>query len=186
MGGITLIRGCMFSGKTTALIRRAKRARDGNSTVIVFKHAVDDRCGDGAVATHTNESIEARAVQSSPQIRSEAGDADWVGIDEAHFFDDDLPGVCEELRSGGAEVVVTTLDRTWKGEEFDVVRRLAEIADREELLLAVCVRCGRPATHSQRIAPFERPGDFVGGAESYEPRCADCFVPGVDAGEGID
>ena len=108
------------------------------------------------------------------------GGAGLVAIDEAHFFDEGLPEVCAALRERGVEVIVTALDRTWKGREFPVVSRLAELADAREQTLAVCARCGRPATHSQRIAPFERPGDFVGGAESYEPRCPACFVPGVD------
>ena len=184
MASITLIRGCMFSGKTTALIRAMDRARRAGRKVVVVKHSVDDRSDGETVSTHTDESVPARPVANSREILEQTQGADWVAIDEAHFFDEDLADVCAELRARGVDVVVTTLDRTWKGEEFEVVRRLAALADAQEQLLAVCVRCGRPATLSQRIAPFETPGDFVGGAESYEPRCAECFVPGVDATGG--
>jgi len=180
MGSIRLISGCMFSGKTTVLIEAVRAAAARGWEVAVFKNRVDHRCAREEVATHGSSSIPARVVETSRDIPPAVGRARLVAIDEAHFFDEALPEVCAALRQQGLEVIITALDRTWKGREFPVVRRLAEIADACERMLAVCARCGRPATHSQRIAPFQSPGDFVGGTESYEPRCEECFVPGVD------
>jgi thymidine kinase len=180
MGSITLISGCMFSGKTTALIREVGAAESVGRRVVVFKHGVDRRYAGGEVVTHNGTRVAARAVKASGDILTAAGPAEVVAIDEGHFFDDELPEVCAALRDRGTEVIVTALDRTWRGQRFAAIQRLAEMADRHERMLAACARCGRPATVSQRIRPFDRPGDFVGGAESYEPRCEDCFVPGVD------
>ncbi|UCG34238.1 MAG: hypothetical protein JSU68_06295 [Phycisphaerales bacterium] len=183
MGSITLISGCMFSGKTTALIREAGAAEAAGRRVVVFKHGVDRRYAGGEVVTHNGARVAARAVKVSADVLATAGSAEVVAIDEGHFFDDELPAVCAALRERGVDVIVTALDRMWKGQHFPTIQRLAEMADRHERVLAVCARCGRPATVSQRIRPFDRPGDFVGGAESYEPRCEACFVPGVDEPE---
>jgi thymidine kinase len=183
MGSITLISGCMFSGKTTVLIREVRAAMDSGRQVVVFKHGDDQRYAAAEVVTHTGTRVEARAVRDSEGIAEGAGTAEVVAVDEGHFFDDGLPQVCAALRDRGVDVIVTALDRTWKGGHFPAIRKLAELADRQEQVLATCVRCGRPAVLSQRIRPFDRPGDFVGGAESYEPRCEECFVPGVDRPE---
>ena len=43
---------------------------------------------------------------------------------------------------------------------------------------AVCLVCGAPASHSQRIVE-DASRVLVGADEAYEPRCRDCFeVPG--------
>jgi thymidine kinase len=180
MSSIKLISGCMFSGKTTALIQEVRAALARGVEAAVFKNSVDGRYEENSVVTHTSASVPAHIVDTSREIPAAVGNAQLVAIDEAHFFDDALPEVCEALREAGRDVVVTALDRTWKGREFPLVQRLARIADAHEHTLAVCKRCGRPATHSQRTAPFRTPGDFVGGPESYEPRCPECFVPGID------
>jgi thymidine kinase len=173
----------MFSGKTTALIREVGAAERAGRRVVVFKHGADRRYAGREVVTHDGARLGARAVQASEDILSAAGLAEVVAIDEGHFFGDELPEVCDSLRERGADVIVTALDRTWKGQLFPAIQRLAGMADRHERVQATCARCGRPATVSQRIRAFDRPGDFVGGAESYEPRCEECFVPGVDEPE---
>ena len=178
MGRIELIDGCMFSGKTTAMIRRVRAAEAAGRRVVVFKNGIDDRYAVGRVVAHSCESIEARPVTGSAEIPNGAAGADLVAIDEAHFFDDGLEEVCRQLAADGADILITALDRDIWGRPFPVVQALAELADHREHMLATCGRCGRPADHTQRVRPMAHTEDFVGGPESYEPRCTECFVPG--------
>ena len=50
------------------------------------------------------------------------------------------------------------------------------VAEHVTKLHAVCVRCGAPANHSQRIVA-QGARVLVGEAEAYEPRCRRCFRP---------
>jgi thymidine kinase len=186
MGRIELIIGCMFSGKTTALIERVRAAERAGRRVAVIKHRIDDRYRQDCVVTHESRhaGIAARAVGGSSELVEAAGPADFVAVDEGHFFDDGLAEECRRLAARGADVVVTALDRNIWGEPFESVRAVAAAADRVERLLAICARCGRPADHTQRTRPMADAHDFVGGGESYEPRCTECFVPGPPAATG--
>jgi thymidine kinase len=48
---------------------------------------------------------------------------------------------------------------------------------------AICVRCGQPASRTQRLVEStERV--VVGAAGLYEARCRRCFEPGVASAEG--
>jgi thymidine kinase len=51
--------------------------------------------------------------------------------------------------------------------------------------LAICVRCGNPARHTQRLV---NSGDLivVGAGGQYEARCGKCFEPEVPKQEEMD
>ena len=97
-----------------------------------------------------------------------------VGIDEAQFFDEELPNVCTKLANGGIRVIVAGLDMDFKGQPFGPVPALMAIAEHVTKLHAVCVRCGAAAYYSYRITHDEKQL-LVGEKESYEPRCRACF-----------
>ncbi len=96
-GWIEVVCGSMFSGKTEELIRRLKRAEFAKQKVEIFKPAIDIRYNDENVVSHVGTSIRSTPVPSSGNILLLANDIDVVGIDEAQFFDDELPEVCEKL-----------------------------------------------------------------------------------------
>ncbi len=75
-----------------------------------------------------------------------------VGIDEAQFFDEGLIAVCNDLAFLGVRVIVAGLDMDFRGEPFGPVPGLMAIAEYVDKVHAICVRCGAPATYSQRIA----------------------------------
>jgi len=88
-GTITVLIGCMFSGKTTLMLRRLEHRATG--TIAAFKHAVDDRYAPGEVVAHGGARIAARAVESFDEIdrylsNGAAGRIHAVAIDEGHFF----------------------------------------------------------------------------------------------------
>jgi len=175
-GRIELICGCMFSGKSERLIERIRQARATGIRVAAFKHASDDRYANTQIVTHSGWREPAYPVASPERIAELAGNAAMILIDEVQFFGADLAPTCEQLAEQGCEMVLAGLDRNARGEPFGSMPEIEQLADSVTRVRAVCAKCGKPAEFSQRITPVED-GKMIGGAESYEPRCADCFDP---------
>jgi thymidine kinase len=115
-------------------------------------------------------------VHTASQILLLAEEVDVVGIDEAQFFDPELVEVCQKLAASGKRVIVTGLDQDYKGQPFEPIPQLMAVAEHVTKLHAICVVCGGPANHSQRIVA----GDdrvLLGATDAYEPRCRNCFEP---------
>lgn len=175
-GWIEVICGSMFSGKTEELIRRLRRARIARQHTEVFKPSLDSRYSEEEVVSHDENSVTTTLVDAPSQIVLMVNDADVVGIDEAQFFGKDLVPVCQDLADNGRRVIVVGLDTDFRAEPFDPMPQLMAVAEHVTKLHAVCVVCGAPANHSQRIVPGEN-RVLVGATEAYEPRCRQCFTP---------
>jgi thymidine kinase len=175
-GWIEVVCGSMFSGKTEELIRRLRRARIARQRVEIFKPEVDVRFRKEEVVSHDASSVPSLPVATPSQILLLAGEADVVGIDEAQFFDESLPGVCQALADAGKRVIVAGLDQDYLGQPFEPMPQLMAIAEYVTKLHAVCMVCGAPANHSQRLSEGgERV--LLGAQDRYEPRCRSCFDP---------
>jgi len=173
-GWIEVICGSMFSGKTEELIRRLKRAQIANQRIEIFKPSVDNRYHETEVVSHDANSIRSTPVTASQNILLLAEDAQVIGIDEAQFFDAELPNVAEALASKGVRVIVAGLDMDFQGEPFGPVPALLAKADYITKLHAICVQCGSIANYSFRTS--SESGKFVlGEQDKYEPRCRACF-----------
>ncbi|WP_219224254.1 thymidine kinase [Pedobacter antarcticus] len=173
-GSIEVICGSMFSGKTEELIRRLKRAEIAKLNVEIFKPATDVRYDETAVVSHNYNSIQSTPVSHSSAILLLRSDTQVVGIDEAQFFDDELPEVCNKLANQGVRVIVAGLDMDFSGKPFGPVPALMAIAELVTKVNAVCVRCGSPAVYSFRRVASEAK-ILLGEKESYEPRCRPCY-----------
>ncbi|MCH7813802.1 MAG: thymidine kinase [Planctomycetes bacterium] len=174
-GGVILICGCMFSGKTEELLRRIRRLPPAE--VAVFKHARDDRYATDRVVTHRQDGCQAVPVWRAAEIPPLVNAAHrLVAIDEGHFFDTELAEVCAGLARSGRRVLVTALDANSWGRPFAVVQGLRRVVGAEILRTAACARCGRTATCTQRRTPIID-GGIVGGPEAFEPRCRACWSP---------
>jgi thymidine kinase len=173
-GSIEVICGSMFSGKTEELIRRLRRAQIAKLTVEIFKPKTDTRFDDARVISHDSNSIHSAAVDDSWSILRLGSGVQVVGIDEAQFFDDELPGVCTQLANKGVRVIVAGLDMDFKGNPFGPIPAIMAIAESVTKVHAVCVKCGSSALHSYRLVPNEAT-ILLGEKESYEPRCRACY-----------
>lgn len=173
-GSIEVICGSMFSGKTEELIRRMRRAQLAKLTIEIFKPAMDTRYHHANVTSHDSNSIPSTPVDHSSTILLLGNAAKVVGIDEAQFFDDELPDVCNQLANSGIRVIVAGLDMDFKGRPFGPVPALMAIAEHITKVHAVCVRCGAPANYSYRVAEGQQKL-LLGEKDHYEPRCRACF-----------
>jgi len=177
MAGLEVICGPMFSGKSEELIRRLRRARIARQRVQVFKPRLDDRYASDRIVSHSEASLEAIVVERSEDLLRLLDDrTQVVGVDEVQFFDAGIVGICERLANLGKRVIVAGLDLDYRGVPFEPVPQLMAKADQVTKMMAVCARCGAPASRTQRlVANPER--ILVGAAGAYEPRCRFCFEP---------
>lgn len=173
-GSIELVCGSMFSGKTEELIRRLNRARIAKLKVEIFSPKADVRFSENALVSHNANSIPSTPVENASSILLLASNVDVVGIDEAQFFDDELPDVCNTLANRGVRVIVAGLDMDFRGRPFGPMPAIMAMAESVTKLQAVCVRCGNPALYSYRLVPDESK-ILLGEKESYEPRCRICY-----------
>ncbi len=173
-GSIEVICGSMFSGKTEELIRRLRRAEIAKLKVEIFKPQSDSRYSENAIVSHNANTIASTPVDHSSAILLYGGNSQVVGIDEAQFFDDELPEVCTKLANKGIRVIVAGLDMDFSGKPFGPIPQLMAIAEEVTKVQAVCVKCGGPALYSYRLV--ENNSRFLlGEKESYEPRCRTCY-----------
>ena len=173
-GWIEVVCGSMFSGKTEELIRRLKRAKFAHQRVEIFKPRIDVRYSEEEVVSHDANAIRSTPVESPQNILLMTADVDVVGIDEAQFFDDALPNVCQLLADSGKRVIIAGLDMDFKGVPFGPMPALMAIAEDVTKVHAICVHCGNLAYLSHRTNHDEN-RVLLGEQESYEPLCRLCY-----------
>ncbi|MEX0709761.1 MAG: thymidine kinase [Chloroflexota bacterium] len=177
-GWVHVICGCMFCGKTDEMLRLLRRFSIAGRQVMLVKPRLDTRTDEGSVVSRSGAQHRAASVDDSRQIEALVGEADIVAIEEGQFFDEGLPEVVERLADAGKQVLVTGLDRDFRGIPFGPMPRLMALADQVTKLTAICVVCGEPATRTQRLidgrpATADSPLIVIGGLgdEKYEARC---------------
>ncbi|MCB9261118.1 MAG: thymidine kinase [Flavobacteriales bacterium] len=177
-GWLEVICGSMFSGKTEELIRRVKRAKIANQKVKIFKPMIDQRYHRSDVVSHDSNSIESFPVNKSEEIMALLGNADVVGIDEAQFFDNRLPEVCNQLVKRKIRVIVAGLDMDFKAQPFGPMPSLLCQAQYVTKVHAICMKCGDVASYTFKKIHNDQTVE-LGERELYEARCRSCYDEGM-------
>jgi thymidine kinase len=186
MGWIEVVCGPMFSGKSEELMRRLRRARIARKRVQVFKPVIDTRYSTDEIVSHGDIRMKSEVVKEASEILARL---DWrtqvVGIDESNFFSPDLVDIASQLADTGKQVIIAGLDTDYMGRPFAPMPTLLALAESITKTLAICMRCGNPAKHTQRLVESD---DLivVGAAGMYEARCRRCFEPGVPKQELLE
>lgn len=178
VGWIEVICGSMFSGKTEELIRRMKRAQFAKQKVEIFKPQIDTRYSDEEVVSHDENAIQSTPVPSSNNILLLADNVEVVGIDEAQFFDDNLPNVCNQLANSGIRVIVAGLDMDFKGQPFGPMPHLMAIAEYVTKVHAICVKTGKLANYSHRLTNNDGLVE-LGATENYQPLSREAYFEAI-------
>ncbi|QJD95190.1 thymidine kinase [Mucilaginibacter robiniae] len=173
-GSIEVICGSMFSGKTEELIRRLRRAQIAKLAVEIFKPQTDTRYHETDIVSHNQISIPSTPVDNASAILLLGSHVQVVGIDEAQFFDDELPYVCNTLANKGVRVIVAGLDMDYLGKPFGPMPAIIAMAESVTKVHAVCVKCGNPALYSYRLVS-DNSRVLLGEMDTYEPRCRACY-----------
>jgi thymidine kinase len=186
IGWIEVVCGPMFSGKSEELIRRLRRARIARKRVQAFKPVIDDRYSADEIVSHGDQRMKSEPISNAKEILTRL---DWrtqvVGIDESNFFGPELVDVAQQLADTGKQVIIAGLDTDYLGRPFTPMPELLCLAESITKTLAICMRCGNPAKHTQRLVDSD---DLivVGATGMYEARCRGCFEAGVPKQEVMD
>jgi len=184
-GWIEVVTGSMFSGKSEELIRRLRRAQIAKQRVQIFKPLIDDRYSADHIVSHSEMRIPSENVKTSDDLIGRVReDTEVVGIDEGQFFDANLPAACNTLADRGKRVIVAGLDQDYLGRPFEPMPQLLAIAEYITKTLAICVVCGAPANHTQRLV-HSSDRVLVGASGLYEARCRHCFDPHLASSETV-
>ena len=175
-GWIEVICGGMFSGKTEELLRRIRRAKIANLSTIIFKPHIDTRYSKNKIVSHNNNSMDSVIIKKTEDLFDIGNKYDVVGIDEAQFFDIDLIEICKNLASKNTRVIVAGLDSDYRGSPFGSMPDIMCESDYLDKLTAICIKCGNPASFTQRITK-QLEQVVIGETDIYEARCRNCYEP---------
>ena len=184
-GNIQLILGCMFSGKTTELIRRIQRYKSIKKRVLFVNYIEDTRYKNENETNEENEPIythdkmecEGIYLDKLYKLIKKADEYDVFVINEGQFFED-VQKICIELcEKYYKDVVICGLDGDFKRQPFKYnLLDLIPYSDTVEILTAYCSVCKdeTPARFSKRITnETEQKGI---GSNNYIPVCRKHFL----------
>jgi thymidine kinase len=183
LGWIEVVCGPMFSGKSEELIRRLRRAEIARQRVQIFKPVIDQRYSSDHIVSHDDSRIPSVGVNSAAEVEARLDlRTEVIGIDEAQFLGEAIIPLVVRLADMGKRVLIAGLDTDYLGRPFHPMPELLAVADEITKALAICMQCGNPAKHTQRLIASE---DLivVGAAGMYEARCRRCFEPDLAAVE---
>lgn len=188
-GKLTVICGPMFSGKSRELVRFLDQFKVADFSILAFRPVVDDRVKDEVIYYHnsSNETVKtnyrAQLVENSQELAEvvKRKNPQVVAIDEAQFFDNDLPLLADRLADEKA-VFVTGLDTNFKREPFGPMADILALADDVVKLSAICDKCKNKygeAIFTQRLidgdpVSKDAPEVLTGREEEYQARCRWC------------
>ena len=179
LGWIEVVCGPMFSGKSEELIRRLRRAEIARQRVQIFKPGIDNRYAADHIVSHSDLKIRSVSVRDTADIESHLDiRTEVIGIDEAQFLGIELVDLVVRLADMGKRIIIAGLDTDYLGRPFHPIPELLAVADEITKTLAICMQCGNPAKHTQRLVANE---DLivVGTSGMYEARCRRCFEPNL-------
>lgn len=177
-----LITGPMSCGKTEELLRRLRRASIAGKKIKVFSPTLDTRVLADCIESRAGSRKEALKVKKAIDILSYVKQDDQIiAIDELQFFDSDIVFVIRTLIANGKKVIGAGLELDFKEEPFGCMPQLLCYADKIDKLSAICMKCGSEhGVRTQRLidgvpADVNSPLIMIGGDETYEARCMNCY-----------
>jgi len=179
IGWIEVVCGPMFSGKSEELIRRLRRAEIARQRVQIFKPGIDQRYSNGHIVSHSELKIESQGVKDWQDLEKKLDlRTEVIGIDEAQFLGEGIVDLVVRLADMGKRIIIAGLDTDYLGRPFHPMPELLAVADDITKYLAICMQCGNPAKHTQRLIASEEL-IVVGATGMYEARCRRCFEPNL-------
>lgn len=146
---------------------------------------MDSRYSLESVVTHSGDKEQSHLIKDLDHLLTAVNDIkpDVIGIDEIQFLDRTFrySDIYHLLYDKKLDIICAGLDLDFQGNPFPVTQYLMPYATKVWKLKAVCSRCGSyKACRTQRMNGTKpiTSGDTiqVGGSESYEARCLNCWV----------
>ncbi len=188
-GILTVYAGCMFAGKTDAIIEKIQDLSQKNKSILVLKPKIDSRSGSSLIKSLTGKCWLAKSVSSSAALIKciqSPRKFKYLFIDETQFFSSRILPAIDAVLNDGIDVYIGGLDRGFSDHNLPVMNQLMALADVVIKYFAHCSLCNALANKTQRIDKNKKPiaphqiirknSDLVGGTDEYEPRCRQCYI----------
>ena len=174
---LTVILGCMFSGKSTELLRRVRRLECIGKKIMVINHKTDNRyTNHDKVVTHCTDSMDCVKTDRLFSLTTHENytNTDTIAIDEAQFFPDLYEFVLQELQQNKT-VIVSGLVADFQCKPIGDILNLLPHADDTVRLYALCSMCnnGTRAAFTKRLSNDTQ--QVLIGTDQYAAVCRNCF-----------
>ena len=177
---IHLITGCMFSGKTSALINIAKMQKLLEKNVLIINFEGDTRYSSSdKIMTH--DKIAFDCIPCDKDLFNVAKTdnykkANVICINEGQFFDN-LVKFCLQACKEQKDVYVCGLDGDYLKRPFGEILNLIPNCETMCKLQALCMSCknGTPACFTKKITTSNNLVE-IGSTDVYMPVCRYCYL----------
>mgnify|MGYP003645900136 FL=1 len=175
---LKLIIGCMFSGKSSEIIKEAQRLRVIDKKVLLINSSKDVRYIPGTICSHDQTSIDCLSTINLKEIKNDICEQyEYIIIDESQFFSDLYEFVCDMVDNKQKHLIIVGLNGDFNRDNFGDIYKLYPKADSINLLKAMCMSCkdGTEAIFSKKLSSSNDIVD-VGSTDKYIPVCRKCYV----------
>ena len=173
---LKLILGCMYSGKTTEILRIVNSLKHINEIPIIIKPKIDDRYSSDKISTHNKEKYDCITLNNLNEFKNPIS-SNYIIIEEAQFFKDLLLFIIDQVELRKKNVIVVGLDGDSDRENFGEIHKLLPLCDDIVKLKAYCSLCknGTPGIFSKRLSD-KKEQILVGSDGDYIAVCRDCYL----------
>lgn len=173
-GQLHIIVGCMYSGKSTELLKIIKNYRILEKKILCINHSIDIRYGTNQIISHDKNTEECTQIDKLFSINNSRDyiNCNILVIEEAQFFEDLYDFVINAVYKDNKIVYIAGLDGDYKKELFGDIYKLIPHCDTIKKLSALCIICkdGTPGNFTKRIVDNTNQ-KLIGSIESYIPVC---------------
>lgn len=169
-GMITMILGCMFSGKTSELLRRKRRAELAHKKCLLIKYCNDTRYSDEKVSTHDmimDNGVKSVGKNLELTIKSVGNINEYqeIYVDEIQFYTDGAE-ICDQLANNGYNVTVSALQGDTRRVMFETIIKLLPYCEQIIHLTAIDPVTGKDASFTAGLT-HETEQEVIGGTDKY-------------------
>ena len=173
-GEIHIIFGCMYSGKSTELLKRINRYKVLSIPILKFNHSLDTRYGSNKIISHDGNSTE--CIQTDKLMKyihdTNYNNSKIIIIEEGHFFEDLYEFVIYSCYEKKKCIHIAALNGDFEKNPIGDILKLIPQSDSIVKLSALCSICndGTPANFSKRISS-DTDQFIVGSTNTYIAVC---------------
>ena len=173
---LKLILGCMYSGKTTEILRIVNSLKHINEYPIIIKPKIDNRYSDNKICTHNKQEYECQVLEDLSQFENPFHKK-YIIIEEAQFFTNLYDFVLKQVDEYNKNVIVVGLDGDSDRKNFGDIHKLLPLCDDIVKLKAFCSKCkdGIPGIFSKRLSD-KKDTILVGSDGDYIAVCRKCYL----------
>jgi thymidine kinase len=172
---LVLVTGCMFSSKTSYLLKEINRFKSIGYNVLVVNTIKDNRYSSGnEIVNHDKLTHNAISLINLSDIfsLSDYKIASVIIVEEANFFHDLIPSIIQIIEKDNKNVIACGLNGNYLRKPFGSFGELFCLADEIIFLKAYCKICNdtTEAIFTKRIVNNDNQ-ELVGSTDKYIPVC---------------